>query len=206
VNKLLGQCVARFGPELGQRVWQAANGAFDRMPFGAILHGRADFQLFCSHGGICRGDVTIEDMRKVPAVFDPCKHQESPDARLVLACLWSDPCPSHQEHLLLPDGFLSVEECMQLHTAGQLDVEGRLHVRYLIYGQRAIDAFCERNAFRMCLRGHQCKIRGLELAKKGRLMTVFSDSKDHGLGASAKSGCVLIEQDSITPIVFHSDV
>ena len=38
---------------------------------------------------------------------------------------------------------------------------------------------------------HQSK--GVQIAKAAKVVTVFSDSKDHGLGEGAQCGCVLVE-------------
>ena len=44
------QCRARFGDELGYRIWEQANLVFDRMPLAAVI----DQDIFCVHGGIPR--------------------------------------------------------------------------------------------------------------------------------------------------------
>lgn len=79
-----------------------------------------------------------------------------------------------------------------------------MQLRYLLFGKDAVDTFCATNNFTRILRGHQAKVRGVEVGLGGRVITVFSDSKDHGLGRKACSGCVLVERDgTIVPIVFE---
>ncbi|KAL7557210.1 hypothetical protein ACA910_001278 [Epithemia clementina (nom. ined.)] len=44
------QCRARFGDDIGYRIWEICNQAFDRLPLAAVI----DQDIFCVHGGIPR--------------------------------------------------------------------------------------------------------------------------------------------------------
>lgn len=45
----------------------------------------------------------------------------------------------------------------------------------------------------MIIRAHQATAAGVDLTESARVCTVFSTSKDHGCGANATCGCLLIE-------------
>lgn len=57
VRSFLYQCRSRFGDELGYKVWEEINSAFDRMPLAAVI----DQDIFCVHGGIPRPITELED-------------------------------------------------------------------------------------------------------------------------------------------------
>ena len=52
------QCRIRFGDDIGYRIWEICNQAFDRLPLAAMI----DQDIFCVHGGI-------------PRPIDHCDHQ-----------------------------------------------------------------------------------------------------------------------------------
>lgn len=45
-RSFLHQCRARFGDDLGYRIWEMCNQVFDRMPLAAVI----DQDIFCVHG------------------------------------------------------------------------------------------------------------------------------------------------------------
>ena len=49
-GSFLTQCKKRYGKEMGEVVWEAANECFDRLPLAAVV----DNSVFCVHGGIPR--------------------------------------------------------------------------------------------------------------------------------------------------------
>ena len=49
-GSFLTQCKKRYGTEVGEAVWEAANECFDRLPLAAVV----DNSVFCVHGGIPR--------------------------------------------------------------------------------------------------------------------------------------------------------
>ena len=68
------------------------------------------------------------------------------------------------------------------------------------FGEAAVDAFLAAYGFDMVIRAHQATAAGIELSASSKVCTVFSTSKDHGCGASATCGCLLIEHGTIHPI------
>ena len=108
-------------------------------------------------------------------------------ARVALDLLWADPASPDQE------------------CNGHLDANGfGVGLRggdTICFGEAAIDDFMKRNNFQVLVRAHQATASGVGVSKGARVITVFSTSTDHGLGASATCGCILIEGGSITPIV-----
>ena len=53
------QCRIRFGDDIGYRIWEICNQAFDRLPLAAMI----DQDIFCVHGGI-------------PRPIDHCDHDD----------------------------------------------------------------------------------------------------------------------------------
>ena len=46
-KSFLFQCKKRFGPYLGEMIWEECNRTFDRLPLSAVI----DQEIFCIHGG-----------------------------------------------------------------------------------------------------------------------------------------------------------
>lgn len=63
--------------------------------------------------------------------------------------------------------------------------------RVMSFSNSGVDAFCRGVRADLILRGHTLKDDGFGLEKQRRVLTIFSDSKDHGV--NGRSGWVLIE-------------
>jgi len=63
--------------------------------------------------------------------------------------------------------------------------------RVVSFSNEAVNAFCRATGVDLILRGHTLKDDGFGLEKQRRVLTIFSDSKDHGI--NGRSGWVLIE-------------
>ena len=94
------QCRARFGDDLGYRIWEQTNQVFDRMPLAGVI----DQDIFCVHGGIPRpigvGETRIQDILSVPKVAGinpPYEHEEDAYQQVASDCIWSDPASEDQE-------------------------------------------------------------------------------------------------------------
>jgi serine/threonine-protein phosphatase PP1 catalytic subunit len=118
-------------------------------------------------------------------VRPPLPGGEPPDAnRLCVDLMWSDPAKAYQEALVGPDGF------------GQ----GQRGAEAICYGTVAVERFLERFGFNYVVRAHEPAETGIDVAKSGRVLTVFSTSKDHGYGDEASCGCLLVDGGKIIAI------
>lgn len=185
-GSFLGQCKLRFGVELGEQVWEVVNCAFDCMPLAAVI----DNDIFCVHGGVPRpigNSNRIADINSVPAVsgIDPEYEHETPESMQIASdCLWADPAPEDMEDELDEHGY------------GESPRGGDA----VCFGNRAIDIFFQQHNFSYIMRAHEAHAQGVGLSKAARVFTVFSTSKNHGQGAGAMCGCVLVDNDQITVI------
>lgn len=68
------------------------------------------------------------------------------------------------------------------------------------FGNKAVDNFLKINQFSYVVRAHEAHAEGVGLSKGARVFTVFSTSKDHGQGAGAVAGCILVDVDAIRVI------
>ncbi|DBA02459.1 TPA: hypothetical protein N0F65_008673 [Lagenidium giganteum] len=184
----LTQCKKRFGNEEGYIVWHQINHAFDRLPLAATI----DNEVFCVHGGIPRplqGERQLESIRKIPStalldVLDKKYYEENTVIGMVSDMLWADPAPEDKESQLDANGF------------GRSVRGGNA----ISFGDHAIDDFLSKHKFSHILRAHEAVTEGVGICKSARILTIFSTSKDHGLGDEAKCGCVLVEKDKILVI------
>ncbi|GAB9467496.1 hypothetical protein Gpo141_00004838 [Globisporangium polare] len=185
---LLSQCKARFGSEEGYIVWHQINHAFDRLPLAAVI----DNDIFCVHGGLPRpigSEKTLESIQKIPRtalldVLDKKYYEENIQMSMVSDMLWGDPVPEESEPTMDSRGF------------GK-SLRGGVAVSF---GEKAIENFLQQHKFSRILRAHEAKLDGVAVSKSARVITIFSTSKDHGLGEDAKCGCLLIDHGKITAI------
>eukprot|EP00516_Mucochytrium_quahogii_P005125 CAMPEP_0203760404 /NCGR_PEP_ID=MMETSP0098-20131031/13702_1 /ASSEMBLY_ACC=CAM_ASM_000208 /TAXON_ID=96639 /ORGANISM=" , Strain NY0313808BC1" /LENGTH=474 /DNA_ID=CAMNT_0050653943 /DNA_START=239 /DNA_END=1663 /DNA_ORIENTATION=- len=218
-RSFLSQCKARFGKSLGERVWRGANEVFDYLPMACTI----DEKIFCSHGGIPRQrqgdseeDTRLEDIANlpVPARLNPLKISgedfddeyafRNPElsgwkATLAMDLLWGDPCPGEAPH---EDDEYSSDDSEQENRA--LDEfgfgPGHRGGAAIMFGQRAVDDFFERFNFSVMLRAHQASLAGVHITKEGKIITVFSTSKDHGLGENSSCAYLLVEDLQVTVV------
>lgn len=104
-RSFLWQCRQRFGDDVGFKVWNTINDAFDRMPLAAVV----DQDIFCVHGGIPRPvtaneDGTfgsrVQDIMNVPRVAGinpPLEFEDEKHQQVASDCIWSDPASEEQE-------------------------------------------------------------------------------------------------------------
>ncbi|KAH9093325.1 hypothetical protein Ae201684P_008981 [Aphanomyces euteiches] len=184
-GSFLAQCKKRFGNEEGCSVWHQINNAFDCMPVSALI----DDDIFCVHGGIPR---PIEDEKQIDSIehmprsasFDTLGKTSSeniPLLQMMEEMLWGDPAMEDQEAFLDKHGF------------GKSKRGGAS----VCFGNIAIDNFLGRHNYSYIIRAHEACSQGIHLSKSARVLTVFSTSKDHGLGKRAKCGCLLVEKERI---------
>lgn len=184
----LSQCKARFGNEEGYIIWHQINHAFDRLPLAAVI----DNDIFCVHGGLPRpigAEKTLESIQKIPStalldVLDKKYYEENIQMSMVSDMLWGDPVPEENEPTMDSRGF------------GK-SLRGGVAVSF---GEKAIEHFLQQHKFSRILRAHEAKLDGVAVSKSARVITIFSTSKDHGLGEDAKCGCLLIDHGKIIAI------
>lgn len=210
----------------GEQVWEAVNQVFDRLPLAGVI----DNDIFCVHGGFPRPvkgkemAARIEDILSIPRVagISPTYDHESrisqqvgklyveghplKPSKCTLAycltypllpllsflflqlasdCVWSDPALEDME-----DGDLNEQGFGESLRGGGA----------VCFGNKAVDNFLAINQFSYIVRAHEAHAEGVGLSKGARVFTVFSTSKDHGQGAGAVAGCILVDGDAIRVI------
>mmetsp|Transcript_9923 Transcript_9923/g.15279 ORF Transcript_9923/g.15279 Transcript_9923/m.15279 type:complete len:588 (-) Transcript_9923:210-1973(-) len=206
------QCRARFGDDLGYKIWEQSNQVFDRMPLAAVI----DQDIFCVHGGIPRpvhgtaahanaggsnspasGDgregeprqSRIQDILNVPRIAGinpPYEHEDDDYQQVASDCIWSDPASDDQEARSVdPDtGFGE-----SLRGGGAI-----------CFGHKAVTQFLKEQGMSYIMRAHEAHAEGVAVSKGARVFTVFSTSKDHNQGSQAMAGCILVDSDKLQVI------
>lgn len=188
-RSFLYQCRARFGDDLGYRIWEQTNQVFDRMPLAAVI----DQDIFCVHGGIPRpigaGETRIQDILHVPKVAGinpPYEHEDEAYQQVASDCIWSDPASEDQEiNSVNPDtGFGE-----SLRGGGAI-----------CFGNKAVTQFLSQQGYSYIMRAHEAHAEGVAVSKGARVFTVFSTSKDHHQGSQAMAGCILVDFEKLQVI------
>ncbi|CAM9848625.1 unnamed protein product [Chrysoparadoxa australica] len=182
----LWQCKNKFGLQRGQYIWEMINQTFDRLPLAAVI----DNDVFCTHGGIPRPRPNmsqIASIMEVPnraAVSPPYPTELADQTKVAYECLWSDPAKPHQESGMDAEGYGSNPRGSTAQC----------------FGHTAVDDFLSNNDMSYIIRAHEKTREGITIGKNARVLTVFSTSKDHNLGDSAQSACILIDDGKIEVI------
>ena len=221
----LDQCRKRFGMAEGEAVWENVNSVFDCLPLAA----RIDGSIFCVHGGIAPQESElpgdrITQMKNIPVplqipfpseylhTIDSEDDQEMDDElgtqpsaaggpstqggssesqmrlfqRLAFNLLWADPADIAQEKALatIPSGFC----------------QGYRGEDSVVYGTNAVNIFLQETGCEMIMRAHEATVGGIKVCKQARVLTVFSTSKDHGVGKGASCACVLVDKSRVVVI------
>lgn len=195
LGSYLTQCRIRFGDMLGKQIWETCNKCFDFLPAAAVI----DEQLFCAHGGIPRKltpggeDTRLDDIRSLPQPFDPCQEIEKGDIKseiaraILMDMLWGDPASESQSKKLNNEGYLvrgALDDPMNPDTP-----------RHMVYGVQYLDEFFHKHKLNRLLRGHQAVATGCGVSMGTRVLTVFSDSKDHFDHEVTQCGIILVEDE-----------
>ncbi|ETL49949.1 hypothetical protein L914_00727 [Phytophthora nicotianae] len=189
---LLAQCKARFGTSEGSVIWHQLNNSFDRLPVAAVI----DNDVFCVHGGIPRpideNEDLLETMTKLPTAasldtLDIAFYAGKPQLSMIADMIWGDPVRNEES--------LTRASSWRLDSKGfGKSPRGGVAVRF---GSRAIDQFLGQYGFSRILRAHEAAREGLSFSNSARVITIFSTSKDHGLGDDASCGCVLVDNQHL---------
>ncbi|KAL3668244.1 hypothetical protein V7S43_006339 [Phytophthora oleae] len=194
---LLAQCKTRFGTSEGGVVWHQLNNAFDRLPVAAVI----DNDVFCVHGGIPRpideSEDILETIAKLPKVvsldtLDVTYYADKPQLSMIADMIWADPVRNEDA---LERNARATGSNWRMDSRGfGKSPRGGVAVRF---GSRAIDKFLGQCGFSRILRAHEAALEGLSFSNSARVITVFSTSKDHGLGDDASCGCVLVDNQHL---------
>eukprot|EP00949_MAST-11_sp_MAST-11-sp1_P000198 g198.t1 len=106
--------------------------------------------------------------------------------RLAFNLLWADPADLDQERLLanVASGFC----------------QGYRGEDSVVYGENAVNTFLKESGCEMIMRAHEATVGGIKVCKQARVLTVFSTSKDHGVGVGASCACVLVDRHRVIVI------
>uniref|UniRef100_A0A7S4Q813 Serine/threonine specific protein phosphatases domain-containing protein n=1 Tax=Alexandrium monilatum TaxID=311494 RepID=A0A7S4Q813_9DINO len=151
-------CLQHFDGPIAQQVFDAFHETFDWLPLAARIEGR----ILVLHGGLGKGDWTLDMMRSVERPL-PLTDMTSELGNMVYNVLWSDP--------LAPDRKKPVE------TFGVHSSHRTRHKSIMAtFGRDVTESFCMREGIDLVIRSHQFKQwgKGYELMHDGLLMRVFS--------------------------------
>jgi len=181
---LLAQCKQRFGKKNGHLIWEAANSVFDFLPVAATL----DNDVFCTHGGIPRCLVSkqsrMDILKQVSGgATKECIEEQKESKDLLSDLLWGDPTDG-KTALVDKNGF----------------AEGSRGGSACMFTQQAVDEFFLEHGFSLMLRAHQACEDGVSVTMKGKVVTVFSTSKDHGMGNESSCAYLVYEDKQLIAI------
>lgn len=177
------ECLQKFGPVLGEEVWEAVNAVFDVLPLAAIV----DNKIFCVHGGIPlpnQGSGLVSSIDNIPGVLPEPEEQ----SELAWELMWGDPLraeevtPDILEKLKQNEGF----------------IENRRRGTAHLFSADALDAFLKRNHLTHVIRAHEVQQAGFQVQQNGKLLTVFSSSQY--CGGSNEAACILAYQNKLRTI------
>lgn len=153
---------ARLGPG-GEQVFAAFQEAFSYLPLGCVAGGA----VLVVHGGIGRGDWTLEDVEEYER---PLGDEQLWEDELLLNLLWSDPQSDSQGRATQHAGF--VKE----------------------WSADVTETFCEEHGIAMIVRSHDCEdTHGFAIMHGDRLARVFS-ARDYD--GHRNDGSVLFIEDT----------
>ena len=132
----------------------------------------------------CRVEEIL-NLPRIASISPPLDHETDEYVRMASDCIWSDPAPEEYEK----EDFDSFGFGESLRGGGAV-----------CFGNDAVDKFLNVNQLSYIVRAHEAHSEGVGLSKNARVFTVFSTSKDHGQGAGATAGCILVDEDSIRVI------
>ncbi|GBG25641.1 Serine/threonine-protein phosphatase [Hondaea fermentalgiana] len=137
-----------------------------------------------------------EDEEMAIAVALKAPELEPWQTSLAMDLLWGDPCPSNG--LAAANGTSAKQESPHLDASGF--GPGQRGGAAIMFGQRAVDEFFASNGFTIMLRAHQASAAGVAVSKNGKVVTVFSTSKDHALGDKSTCAYMLVEDSKVIAV------
>lgn len=197
-------------------VFTELNDAFHGLPLAATIDGR----VFATHGGIPRPwpgreNETIKQLLsgapRHPSFYPDTPYSALtggeprasyvPDSRaLARDLLWNDPAhvddgelEFHRKEGGWAEGFGPSARC-----GAHLPKDNTSSAA--MFGNFAVTQFLERNGFDLIIRAHQCRTKGLQVCKGGRVITVFS-CHDY-VGSDNNAGAAFIHNGKVRLISF----
>eukprot|EP00928_Gymnodinium_smaydae_P007578 TRINITY_DN12715_c0_g1_i1.p1 TRINITY_DN12715_c0_g1~~TRINITY_DN12715_c0_g1_i1.p1 ORF type:complete len:723 (-),score=154.54 TRINITY_DN12715_c0_g1_i1:177-2321(-) len=179
-------CELVLGHERGERIFAACHAAFEWLPLAARIGGR----VLVLHGGLGRGEWTLEAMRNVQRPLTSQNLVSTLDGA-VYNVLWSDPVHSKDTDPRKPERSFGVHGS---HRAKHNEV-------LKLFGRDVTERFCAREHIDLLVRSHQFKShgKGYELMHDGWLMRIFSARNYQGKHMN-DAGVLLVgfNEESIT--------
>ncbi|XP_059091755.1 uncharacterized protein LOC131887219 [Tigriopus californicus] len=179
------ECIAKFGRDVGEKVWESINQVFDVMPIAAVIDGK----IFCVHGGIpppWMGGGLIASLDKVNKTIKSPEDEEP----LVWEYLWNDPY-RNEDNEPLPSEIKKQLGMNELDGFVGNYRRGTGHM----FTDKALNEFLARNRLSHVIRAHEVKETGFSVQHRQRLITVFSSSKY--CNGSNEAACVLADNNRI---------
>lgn len=175
-----GECLKKFGDDLGGRVFESINLCFDSLPVCAVVNQK----VFCVHGGIpppnlCEIEGKSLTLKQVVNDMPvPLNLDESP-LHLAWNLLWNDPIWQNSKASLDDNGFgLNVTR----------------NTGY-VFSSTALHNFLTKNNLSHVIRAHQVQMEGFQIRYSSKLLTVFSSSSYAQMENNA--ACVLLDRGKI---------
>ncbi|XP_072164490.1 uncharacterized protein [Diadema setosum] len=177
------ECKQKFGPTVGQQVWEAVNNCFDAMPLAAVV----DNKIFCAHGGVPNsqsGICTLAEINKIPV---PLKDPEN-ESMVAWELMWNDPIKSE---------WLDEDQVKEMEANKGFIFNSRRGTGHL-FSCDALEKFLHTNNLSHVIRAHEVQQAGFQVQQKGKLLTVFSSS--HYCGRSNEAACILVDRHKLRTI------
>ena len=183
------QCHELFGTILGEEVWKKCNVVFSYLPLTCSI----DKKIFCTHGGLPRytgGEDRRMDILRRPDFprFETFFQIPESEPELHTQCrqvaadvCWSD--PAEEGHIVDEYGFGP-------NPRGN---------GVILFGEAAVEQWCERFGFQYIFRAHQEKSDGVKISKSARVMTIFSTSGY--VGHQNGAGVVYVGNDGVIRLI-----
>jgi len=156
----LEECNNKIGKELGPKVFNVIQSAFDVLPLACLIGNR----ILVVHGGIGNGQWKVGDVRTLKRPI----REDQLNQGMINDILWSDPIEDDDEQM---------EQVFGVHDSPR-------GAKISLFSWSVTTMFCARNGLSLIVRSHQSKKNspGVDVMHEHLLMRVFSarDYEGHG--------------------------
>lgn len=174
------ECLSKYGDDYGNKIWELTNRIFDHLPLCAII----DDAIFCSHGGIPRSTVDINDIQKLDNNISEPEHGHP----IAWEILWSDPI--HQQQFLELSCLLNYTEDQKVGF-----LPNRRRGTAFVFNEDAATRFLKQNNLTHIIRAHEVPTNGFFFHFDKKCATIFSSS--HYCGNNNECAVILVDGDTI---------